>query len=404
MRAVKKSVSAIIMVVMFGQVQAAEVKASDIILLQEERACGGYARTGFIRTNDESNPDERATAVGGEINCEFPLNRNINIQLGLSTSIDPGVNNDNDILVHGDFFDNDKDSYVLLGEASLNASFGKLGIHLGRHIYDSPHMDSDDLRIIPNRFEDYQINYEFNEDITLGFSYLRKMAGWENGNNHARFVDIGTALGADGGDVYVVWGSYEREELSVQLWNYRIKDIENIFYAEAIYGTEYNKDISWEVGVQYDQGRDIGSTKLGNIDADTWGLNALFIYKAILFSAAYNQNYGDSGAVSSLGGGSFFTSMEDQTLDAVTGSDARAIALGIEIEAIHDLVVGFVASDFQASNKSVYHMQENDFYVNYNWNDRLNLEAVYADINDISAKNDKEQLRVIMTYEFEGFF
>lgn len=156
--------------------------------------------------------------------------------------------------------------------------------------------------------------------------------------------------------------------------------------------------------MQYDQGRDVGSAKLGNVDADTWGVSAALRYKSVTFSTAHNRNYGDSGALASLGGGPFFTSTEDQTLDAVSGSDAISTTLGIEVEPLAGLVLGFVTSDFRADNKSTYHVQENDFYLNYEWNESFILEAIYADIDDRNSTADTDQVRVILTYQFEGSF
>lgn len=370
-----------------------------------EKFCAGYTRAGYIQTGVDSSPTQRAIAVGGEYACTMSLSSNINISLGGSTSIEPGViNSDNAAKLHGDFFDTNKDSYIFLSEAVLNANFGKLNAHLGRQIFDSPHMDSDDLRMIPNRFEAYQLNYNLNDKTDIGFSYVRKMSGWENGGDQSRFVDIGKALGADNGEAFVVWTTYEQPGLSIQLWNYLIEDIENIFYAEAIYGAEYSDNISWDIGLQYDLGRDIGSAKLGDIDADTWGVSAALSYKSATFSAAHNRNHGKSGALTSLGGGPFFTSMEEQTLDAVSGSEARSTTLGFEIETLKNLVLGVVTSDFRAGNKSTYHIQENNVYLNYSWHDNIILEAIYADIDNRNLTTDSDQLRVILTYQLEGSF
>ncbi len=366
--------------------------------------CGGYARTGFIETDVENDSRTTAVAIGGEFGCGFSLTENISIDLGISSSIDPGVNDSNNDKVHGDFFDADKDSYAILGEAVLHANLGDVDAHLGRQNFDSPHMDSDDLRIVPNRFEAYQLNYALKENTNLGFAYVRKMSGWGNGADQSDFVDIGRALGSNEGDAYVVWGSYEEVGLSVQLWDYVIEDIENIFYAEAVYGADLNDDFSWEIGLQYDQGRDIGSSKSGNVDADTWGVTGALTYKMITISAAHNRNHGGSGALASLGGGPFFTSMEDQTLDAVSGSDSRSSTVGIEVNPLEGLSVGFIASNFQASNKSTYHVQENNFFVSYEWNDTVTLEAIYADLDDKNSVNDTDQLRAILTYNFEGPF
>ena len=370
----------------------------------EEQFCGGYARAGFIETDVDNNATESAYAVGGEFGCKVDLNENINIRLGVSTSIDPGFNTGNDSSLHGDFFDKDKDSYAMLGEASLNFNYEDFEAHLGRQIFDSPHMDSDDLRMVPNRFEAYQLNYGVNENIDLGFAYVTKMSGWENGIDQSDFVDVGEAYGADNGDAYVAWATYEQDDLALQAWGYNLEDIVNIFYAEAIYGADFNDNVAWEVGLQYDHGSETGSDKLGDIDADTWGVSAAITNQYFTVSAAHNRNNGDTGALASLGGGPFFTSMEDQTLDAVEGDNARATTLGIEGEVVEGLTVGFVASEFRADNKNDYHVKENNFYMNYEWNDAFLLETIYADIDDKNSSDDTDQIRIILTYQFDGPF
>ncbi len=398
---IKKTVK-LISIYFFGasQLLVAEVLADN----DTDKKCSGYARAGFIETDVDNSPTESAFAVGGEFGCKLTLTNNINIQLGVSTSIDPGVNTDNDIKLHGDFFDADKDSYGMIGEATLNFNYNDFGARLGRQIFDSPHMDSDDLRIVPNRFEAYQLNYSLNENIELGFAYVSKMSGWENGIDQSEFVDVGEAFGTDDGAAYVTWAAYEKGGLSLQAWDYLLEDIANVFYAEAMYGADFNEHVSWEVGLQYDRGREIGSDKLGNIDADTWGISASITNQYFTLSASHNRNNGDSGAMASLGGGPFFTSIEDQTLDAITGSDARATTLGIEAEVVAGLTVGIAASEFRADNKSDYHVKENNFYMSYVWEEALSLEAIYADIDDKNSPDDTDQLRVILTYSFDGPF
>ena len=91
-----------------------------------EKACGGYARAGYIRTDTDSSPAERAFAIGGELGCGISFTDNIDVRLGVSTSIDPGLNSDDDVRIHSEFFDANKDSYAMLGEAVLNANLGKL--------------------------------------------------------------------------------------------------------------------------------------------------------------------------------------------------------------------------------------------------------------------------------------
>lgn len=56
--------------------------------------------------------------------------------------------------------------------------------------------------------------------------------------------------------------------------------------------------------------------------------------------------------------------------------------IGIEIgELLVGLTAGFITSEFRASNKNDYHIKENNVYRNYEWNETLFLEAIYADID-----------------------
>jgi hypothetical protein len=121
--------------------------------------------------------------------------------------------------------------------------------------------------------------------------------------------------------------------------------------------------------------------------------------------AAYNKDSGETGAMGlSLGGGAFFTSMEDQTLDAI-GAPGRAwmIGAGYHFEAIgiEGLNAGIAYGNFKADDTSLYESNEIDAVIDYSFNDNVSVTAAFASVDfNINAMEDYDQFRVIANYNF----
>lgn len=362
---------------------------------EEYYGCSGYLRTGFIQTDHQS-----ASAIAGELGCGYQLNQYIKAHVGLFASIDPGWNSHNDNTIQADFFNQKKDSYLIVGEAVLTLSYQQFEAHLGRQNFDSPHLDSDDLRMISNLYEAYLLDYHYSDAVYFGTGYIREAAGWENGANASQFISIGEALGGDSGGAWSSWINYQQDNITSDVWFYLIPDHIAIFYAELIYSKELSESLSYNLAIQYDWGNDIGRASLGEVDAHTVGIMAAITWTDITFTAAYNYNSGDTGAVASVGGGPFFTSLEDQTLDAITGTDTEAVLLSIEYQ-INDFVsIGSAVGQFNASNLSEYNKEELNIFLNINWQEQITTELMYAVINDKNSEPDMHQIRAILTYRY----
>ena len=146
---------------------------------------------------------------------------------------------------------------------------------------------------------------------------------------------------------------------------------------------------------------------LGNQDAQTYGISLETNFTAIGVSilAAYNQDNGDSGAVGlNLGGGPLFTSMEDQTLDALgTSGSAWIIGAGYDFGklGVDNLTFGVAYGSFEADNPSVYRSRETDAVLEYNFNDKISASAAYASVDfKVNGMEDYDQFRVIANYNF----
>ena len=363
-------------------------------------SCGGYLRAGYMHSTLGSAKKLSVNAVGAELACSTAVNSNVTAHLGLFTSIDTGLNHNHKDDVHGDFLNQDKDSYLMLGEAYLNLSYDNFEARLGRQRLATPHMDSDDLRIVPNLFEAYMVEFKLADNLRTGAGFVRNMSGWENGADQSHFEGVADVLGGDGNTSWLTWLSHEGEQLDTNLWYYNIPDHLQIIYADATHGGQLSNDLSYELAVQFDWGQDIGDSKLGRVDAKTFGLSAGLNYQQLSATFAFNHNYSNKAALASLGGGAFFTSMEDQTLDAVAGERAEAMVLGLEYAATESLLFGAALGQFSAKDKSDYDVTELNLYINYNWQENIGLEVVYAQKDDTNVSGEDHQLRAILTYNY----
>ena len=367
---------------------------------EEYYGCGGYLRAGFIQTKIRSVDTSSASAIAGELGCGYRLNSYVKAHFGVFGVLDMGLNSHNDKNIHSEFFNRKKDSYLTLGEAVLTLSYGDVETHLGRQNFDSPHLDSDDLRMVANLFEAYLVDYHFSDELYFGTGFIRGASGWENGGDLSHFIPIGEALGGREGNVWLSWLAYEEENFSSNAWFYLISDHLTIFYGEFIYSNLLIPEISYNFALQYDWGHDSGAARLGEINAHTLGFMASISGYDFTLTTAVNKNFGRTGAVASVGGGPFFTSLEDQTLDAATGENTQSFLFSVEYEFNSELSLGVAMAEFKAIDKKDYQTEEIDFFLNYNWNDKLTTELMYAVVDDKNSSEDTDQIRAIITYRY----
>jgi len=369
----------------------------------------GQIRAGYITFSEDGTPRTNAYALGGHFHFNTKRWNGFMVGAEVYTVLNLGVDQD-PIHLHGDLFNENGKSFILISQAYLDGKWGNSEIKLGRQILDTPHADSDDIRMMPNYFEAYTITNTDINDLTLTAGLIRKMAGWENGVDSAKFVNINETLGTtdDTDGIYYASASYEGiKDLSLALWYYNYSDIANVIYAEAGYSYNFTKETSLTVGLQYDSSKETSAALLGKQDANTYGASMELTSEEIgvHILAAYNQDNGETGAMGlSLGGGAFFTSMEDQTLDAI-GAPGRAwmIGAGYHFEAIgiEGLNAGIAYGNFKADDASLYESNEVDVVIDYSFNNIVSVTAAFASVNfKMNGTEDYDQFRILANYNF----
>ena len=368
----------------------------------------GQLRAGYITFSEEGAPRKNSYALAGHVHFDTARWQGLKVDVEAYTVLNLGINQ-NPLTVNGDFFDETGNSFILISQAYLDGQWGNTEIRLGRQTLDTPHADSDDIRMMPNYFEAYTISNSDIEDLTLSAGFIHRMAGWENGVNAQQFVNVGETLGSEAIDgIYYASAAYDGiKDLSLSLWYYNYHDIANVMYAEAGYAYAFTQKTSLTLGLQYDKSQETGAALLGSQDAHTYGLSMELASEelGVHILAAYNRDIGESGAVGlNLGGGPLFTSMEDQTLDAMgTAGSAWILGAGFHFSAvgIEGFNAGIAYGNFTSEQDQLYHTEEFDAVVEYSVNNNFSLTAAFASIHDkANANGDYTQMRVIGNYNF----
>ncbi len=387
------------------EVQSVRGILGDYDLLEHTQ---GQLRAGYIGFAENTLARTDGFALGGHYHLNTKEYYGLKIGAEVYTVLNLALNQKS-INENSDFFDKNNKGFILLSQAYLSGKWANTEIKLGRQTLNTPHADSDDIRMMPNYFEAYTITNTDIDNLTLTAGMIDKMAGWENGIDSPKFVDVGETLGVHTIDgIYYASASYEGiKNLSVALWYYHYSDIANVLYAEAGYSIALTSTNSLTLGLQYDQSQESGSALLGKQDAQTFGVNleAKFDTLGITLLAAYNQDNSDTGAMPlSLGGGALFTSMEDQTLDAMgTHGSAWVVGAGYNFKnlALDNLIFGIAYGNFEAKDNSVYKSTEIDAILEYNFNEKFSFTAALALVDfKVKSMNDYEQFRIITNYNF----
>lgn len=337
-------------------------------VVEADEGLFGNLRMGAIHAEDDIGDKTDGSAFGGKLGYISPAWNGLS---GGATFYATSELFDDE---NGDFFSSESGSYAILGEAYIQADYGNTMLRLGRFELDTPHADTDDIRMIPNTFQGLLLSNSDIDDTTLYLTHLDKWAGVD-ADLPERFQE----LNSDDG-VTAAGAVYEGvKNLALQSWYYHGNDFAKLLYLEAIYESE-----CFSVGVQFSSQSDDSNDESGP-DGDAWGVTASYTLAEITLSAAYN---GVSGIVTNgYGGGPYFTSADDHTIDGV--EDQKAAAIGVEYGGVEALTLGALHVDFEEG------ANETDYYALYDVTEEMSLELIYTDMHE-----DGEFVRLMANYGF----
>ncbi|WP_187648366.1 OprD family outer membrane porin [Nitrosophilus labii] len=358
-------------------------------------------RFGYIYQDNRDKYDTKALGFGGHLHIytkEFYGFSAVSSFYAVGDfGLNPSLDETNENLLGSK-----KRGAAFVSEAYVKYHFGKSVLKAGRMMVDTPHADSDDIMMIPNFFQGVCFKSYFYKDIEITFAKLDKMAGWENGIDASKFVNISEVIGVEKRTDGMALASieYEKGYKNISIWFYKIYDIADDYFITAGNSFLY-KDLEFYLAFQLDRAINSGDSLLGKIDTKTFGVLTELFVKDVKIQWAYNEELGSTKSFFSLGGGPFFTSLEEQTIDSIQAKNAKSYTLGVEYYFNEDITIGVARGVFKAGNEEEFYTIENDIYVEATLKDDINLQFVCAFIDDqIDSRNDHNIFRVVLKKSF----
>ncbi|MCH9740411.1 MAG: OprD family porin [Epsilonproteobacteria bacterium] len=306
----------------------------------------GEIRVGAIQTENETESRVSTLALGGSLGIKTsPIS---GVSVGTTFYTTNALFGQNEEAM---FLSSDAKSYSIVGEAYIQADILNTSIKVGRQQVDTPYADSDDIGMVPNRFEGISLINQDISDTTIVLASLDKWSGVDS-DRPKRFSEMQTS----GNALLTAAAIYEGlENTTLQVWHYKLDHV-NFNYLEAGYETE-----QFNVGLQY--------TDQDNSNS-AYGVTAGVTLGDLAFTTAYNRVEGE--VTNGFGGGPFFTSSEDHTVAEALNQEA--VLLGTEYGVNDSLTLGVTHVQFDKGEN------QTDYLVSYGVSDKLSLDVIHSDM------------------------
>jgi len=373
--------------------------------------------------------DGEGFAVGGKLKFETASYMGITLGTAFYTAQGLGANSVAELAgTNSNLLDTNGKSYSLFGEAYVQYNHSNTMIKIGRQQINTPLIDADDMRMIPDLFEAYLLTNTDFADTTLVLAHLTQMAGtidtWAiNGHNFESMSDSAglTVNGKDEG-VTLASATYNGfADTTLQAWYYTLSGDLDAWYLQADYAWDCKiiDGMQMSGAIQYINFDADNTLVAGGFDYNIWGAKIEGAHTSGFgFDLAYNDYSDDTtttgavttttGAYSGIWGGYPEFAVADEywaTSGAVT-ANTNAWRVGASYDFAKSGVDGLSASvayvtfDNDVADTDVDVI---DFIVNYDVQAIANLSTyvVYEDVSrDTAAGVDSDIFKIYVGYTF----
>lgn len=332
-----------------------EMQTDNIAAETSDTGFSGRIRVGYISIDNEVEARMQSSAIGAELNYSSASWQGLTVNGSLYTT--QKIFHDDE----GSFFGSDGDGYAVLGQAYLKANIENTEVKLGRFGFDSPYVDMNDVRMVPNSFTGILVT---NADITDTTVYAAHLTDWISVDSEKPedFIDL---LGSDSVNVLgVVYQGIDHVEL--QTWYYNAKDLSDFFYVDAT--VEFD-DIT--LGAQFGKQSDSSDNNSGP-DGDVYGIMASYTLNDFTFKSSYNHVSGI--IINGFGGGPFYSNAADHTISGVLDQDA--LAIGIDYSGFDNITLGLLNVAFDKGADEI------DLFFSYDFGNNMVFDFIYHHIHD----------------------
>ncbi|MCD4727889.1 MAG: OprD family porin [Pirellulales bacterium] len=400
----RKLLTAFFIFIMASTVYAADDLKS---AFKEGELYGEFRNYYYVRDFDQRNEREDIASGGMLYYRTAPLH-GVNAGVAFYTGQEMGVN-DSDQDVYGLLArdgNGNHDSFSMLGEAFIQGQFGNTTIKLGRQELSTPYVNTDDNRLTPQSTESYVVINKDIPGVEIFAAYVKKMRG----KTDTEFVSMTEYAGVGPDDEPVILGGltyYRIENLTLQVWDFYVREFFNEVYLKAEYGWNISENFSAFGVIQYLTQDDVGDKIGGALDTYTYGMELGVEGCGFGFSLGY-ADVGDQEILIPWG--------HDTIVSIQINDNVRAEERGIMAKASYDFgkinIDGLVGKikyiDFDTPDSGINaspDQTELDFDVKYKFGgclDGLSLRLRHAiiDQEEDMGGEDFTDSRVMFKYDF----
>ncbi len=373
----------------------------------------GTLRFAYIKSAHKISPkpnklEKQATAVGGELGFNTAEFYGFSLHATAYASQSVNFLNPSKDDLNEDFFAKNLDSFVYLGEASLDYSSDAFQARLGRIKVETPYANSDDIRMAANTFEGASIDIQHTSKLKTEMIFLKRWAGYDSQDEDAgvfqnEFKNLVDDESFGMAGTSFVYEYAKNSELT--FWYNYVDKMSIISYLEAagryfINGDFFHLDYGF-------QASNIQELSNSNVDGNVLGIMSIVHYQGVFFGGAYNVAIVDDGKyiTNGFGGGPYYTSLDEATLAAISealpGDKAESYRVGVGYEfenlGVNGLVIELAYGELYNEKASLH---EKDVILTYEIADTWYLNATYTNYESSSGHNSFDRALVRLDFRF----
>lgn len=316
----------------------------------------------------------------------------------------------------------DRDGTLLLepdqtGFTVLGQAYGRIKIHgvnefrFFRQAYDTPYLNKNDGRMVPNTFEGYTFRGAFGDEKACG--QLKYVAGYVSKikeRNEDQFVWMSEDAGADVQRGTMMAGTlFTKGPWSIGAFEYYTEDILNIFYAETTRRWELGESWGLALRAQFSDQQSVGDNALtgSSFHTSQGGVGLDVSFRNAVLTTAFTSTDADKDMINPWSSYPGFTSCQVRDFNRA-GEDALMFKLsydfkrfveGLGAYALYTIGTGRKSS---GTGKDLPDEDEFDADIQYRfqnkWMKGLSLRARYGTVQD--SEGDRiHQVRAFLNYD-----
>ena len=385
-------------IIVMSLIASTQSVLSGAVIPEDMGTVSGLIRLGYVDQDNAASTDTYATAVGGILKYETPVWNDLKLGIAgyASQKVHFATGSWDEGKTNSDFFDADGKSFAYLGEAYVDYSANDLNVRIGRQLIDTPFVNTDEIRMLPNTFEAAMGTYSGIDKTTLSAGFIKRWAGYDSPRGHHDSINEFKQFGETHESIGTYLLGITNESISdllLQGWFYSIDEVTDIAYADATYKILYSDTRSLNLSAQaahFAEDRDITDTMTG-INGNVIGLAANYKWGMVTLGAAYNEASNKDGKFIGLGlgGGPFYTSMEEWTIDGMEDAKACRGSISIDLSdaGVRGLTLSYAYGVFKSAPDD-QRINEWDIVATYAYSDELSADISYAKIDDTHDNAD----------------